>query len=81
MDEYLNKSEFYHFEILPKVCIHSIQEDKYSKMYKPRDKCECGCSEWIISTMIVNVYLPEKDVYRCKSCNEIRLSDHIGLKE
>lgn len=78
-------SKFLHFGILPQVCIHSLVEDEYSNMYVARDKCECGSIEWIESKMDlfkpINGYeFPKKDVYRCKNCNEIRLSDHIGIK-
>ena len=82
--EYLNKSEFYHFGILPRICIHSLIEDEYSKMYVPRQKCECGCCQWVAGKMDIikesNGHLyPKKDVHRCKECNEVRLSDHIGV--
>ena len=82
-----DESEFYHFGILPGVCIHSLIEDQYSKMYVPRDICECGCNEWIESTMDIvkplfdHFHFPKKDVHRCKKCNEVRLSDHIGVKD
>ena len=79
MNNHIDKSAFYHFGILPSVCIYTIKEDKYSKMYKVRDKCECGCSEWMPSTMIIHKLLPLKDIHRCKNCNEIRLCDHIGI--
>lgn len=60
-------------------------EDEYSKMYIPREKCECGCSEWIEGKMNivepVNGYqFPQKDVNRCKKCNEVRMADHISLE-
>lgn len=76
-------SEFYHFGILPSVCIHSIIEDEYSKMYIPREKCACGGDEWIAGKMniikpIVGLNYPKKDIHRCKQCNEVRLADHIG---
>lgn len=80
-----SKSEFYHFGILPQVCIHSANEDKYSKMYTPREKCDCGHDEWIEEgcTMILGHYPDRtpmyKDVHRCKKCNEVRMSDHIGI--
>ena len=85
-NEWTNKSEFYHFGILPEICIHSPIEDKYSKMYTPREKCDCGCSEWIEGKMDivkpVNGYqYPQKDVHRCKNCNEVRMADHIGVKD
>ncbi len=80
----IDNSEFLHFGILPRICIHSLFEDQYSKMYIPRDTCKCGCAEWIESTMDivkpVNGYeFPKKDVHRCKACHEVRMADHIGL--
>ncbi len=84
-DDYLNKSEFYHFGILPQICIHSPLEDEYSYMYIPRDKCECGSTEWIEQgcTMLLGHYGDGtpifKDVHRCKKCNEVRMADHIGI--
>ena len=77
-------SEFYNFGILPQICIHSLIEDEYSKMYIPRKQCDCGCAEWIEGKMDIikpmNGYeFPKKDVHRCKECNEVRISDHIGL--
>lgn len=82
-EEILSKSEFYHFGILPGVCIHSLIEDQYSKMYIPRKKCDCGCLEWIEGEMdvmkpIPGFYSPKRHVHRCKNCKEVRLSDHIG---
>jgi hypothetical protein len=83
MEELKNKSEFFHFGILPGVCVHTPERDQYSAMYKAREKCDCGASEWLESTMILGhcadgtpVY---KDVHRCKSCNEVRMADHIGV--
>jgi len=80
-----SKSEFFHFGILPEVCIHSLDEDEYSKMYIPREKCDCGNDKWIDSTMkIVKDFMgyefPKKLVHRCSHCNEVRLADHIGKK-
>lgn len=82
-----NNSEFYHFGILPQLCIHSPFKDQYSQMYIPREKCDCGCNEWIEEgcTMILGHY-PDgtpvyKDVHRCKKCYEIRIADHIGIKD
>lgn len=79
-----SKSEFYHFGILPSVCIHSPHEDQYSKMFIPREKCDCGHDKWMEegSTMILGHY-PDgtpiyKDVHRCEKCNQVRMSDHIG---
>ncbi len=81
-----SKSEFFHFGILPRVSIHSVKKDQYSCMYKPRELCDCGCSEWLQEgcTMILGKY-PNgeemiKDVHRCRNCNEIRMADHIGKK-
>ena len=81
-----SKSEFYHFGLLPQVCIHSLVEDEYSKMYKPQEICECGHSEWVESTMdiikpIEGFSFPKKNVHRCKKCNKVRISHHIGIKE
>ncbi len=80
-------SEFYHFGILPQICIHSAIEDQYSRMYTPRQKCDCGCSEWDEEgcTMILGHYADGtpvyKDVHRCKQCHEVRMADHIGVKD
>jgi hypothetical protein len=76
-----SKSEFYHFGLLPQVCIHSLIEDEYSKMYKPQETCDCGHSEWVESTMIMIEGYPPKQVHRCKKCNEVRIAHHIGIKE
>lgn len=83
--EWTDKSEFYHFGILPQVSIHSPIEDQYSKMYIPRLKCDCGCTEWTEGKMDmfkpVNGYsFPQKDVHRCKECNDVRMADHVGVK-
>ena len=80
-----SNSEFYHFGILPKICIHSLDEDSYSKMYKPKKQCDCGCDQWIESTMKIiqssgGLHYPEKRVHRCKNCNDIRTSIHIGVE-
>lgn len=79
-------SEFFHFGILPNICIHTPIEDEYSKNYIPRERCDCGCSEWIESTMKIiensmGYEFPPKDVHRCTKCNEVRLADHKGYKE
>lgn len=76
-----SNSEFFHFGILPQVCIHSLIEDEYSKMYVPQEVCKCGCKEWIDSTMLMFIGLPEKEVHRCKDCNEVRIAKHIGIKD
>lgn len=78
----ISKSEFYHFGILPQVCIHSLDEDEFSKMYTPQEKCDCGCGDWIESEMQIcaNFYSPKK-VHRCKTCNEVRIANHIGYKD
>ena len=85
MKEEVKKSEFYHFGILPQVCIHSIVEDEYSAMYIPQDKCDCGCNEWIDSTMflakISGIPCLEKEVHRCKDCNKVRIATHKGIIE
>ena len=80
------KSEFYHFGILPQICIHSLMEDEYSKMYTPREKCSCGYAEWLEGKMYIvksaNGYkFPQKDVHRCKNCNEVRMADLIAINE
>ncbi len=83
-----NKSEFYHFGILPRACIHSPIPDQYSPMYKPQEECEkCGCKEWHTKgcSMILGHY-PDgtpmyKDVHRCKNCFEVRMAFHIGDEE
>lgn len=81
----IKNSPFYHYGILPEVCIHSTKEDEYSKMYSPREKCDCGSSEWIEGKMDIvqpvhGYKFPQKDVHRCKKCNEVRVADHIGIK-
>jgi hypothetical protein len=83
----LNDSEFYHFGILPQVSIHSPIYDQYSDMYIPRETCDCGCKEWKEEgcTMILGHYQDGtrvyKDVHRCKNCKEVRMADHIGIKD
>ena len=78
-------SEFFHFGILPELCIHTLEEDEYSKMYIPQEKCDCGSSEWFESTMILGTYPCGthviKDVNRCSQCNNVRMARHIGLKD
>lgn len=86
MKDIFDKSEFYHFGILPQICIHALKEDEYSKMYIPRKTCDCGHKEWIESEMdiikpIPGINYPKKAVHRCKKCNEVRLSDHIGMSQ
>lgn len=81
-----SKSEFFHFGLLPEVTIYSPIEDQYSKMYVPRHKCDCGSSKWINGKMdILNLSMgrifPQKDVHRCKNCNEVRMADHLGVKD
>lgn len=77
-----SKSEFYHFGILPQVCIHSLDEDEYSIIYTPQEKCKCGCSDWIESTMqMFKNFDSQKRVHRCKECNQVRIAHHIGYKE
>lgn len=85
MSEWTDKSEFYHFGILPHVCIHSPIEDQYTKMYKPRDECDCGSSDWIDGTMKIiedsmGYVFPLKNVHRCEKCKQVRMADHIGSK-
>lgn len=81
MDEWIDKSEFFHFGILPQVCIHSLIENEYSKMYIPQETCDCGCKEWVDSTMVIIEGFPEKEVHRCKDCNKVRIAYRIGIKE
>ena len=76
-----SKSAFYHFGLLPQICIHSIIEDQYSEMYVAETICKCGCSDWIESTMkafIIDGITISKDVHRCKKCNSVRTASHIG---
>ena len=82
----INDSEFFHFGILPQICIHSLDEDEYSPMYKPNEICECGNSEWIESEMKIiedleGYEFPKKRVHRCKQCNEVRMAKHIGIRD
>ena len=79
----MNNSAFFHFGFLPEVCIHSLIKDEYSPMYTPREFCDCGSNEWVISYMKMTaddspIQLPLKDVQCCKICNEVRMADHIG---
>ena len=81
-----SNSEFFHFGILPRECVHTPEEDDYSKMYKPQEICECGCKDWIERgcTMILAHYIDGtpiyKDVHRCSNCFTVRMSRHIGKK-
>lgn len=74
-----SKSDFFHFGTLPQVCIHSLMEDEYSKMYIPREKCDCGNASWVEGEMNLakNITMIKK-VHRCSKCNGIRMADHIG---
>ncbi len=87
MNDYINKSEFFHFGILPGVCIHSPINDVFSKMYVPREKCENGHSDWLTEGCIMKIGHWQdstpiyKEVHRCKICNDVRISDHIGVKD
>ncbi len=77
----IEDSAFAMFGILPEVCIHSLIEDEYSKSYIPREECDCGCREWIESTMRIFQNDPlyrVRRVHRCRHCNEVRMADHIG---
>ncbi len=80
-----SKSEFFHFGILPQVCIHSLDEDEYSKMYQPITNCEkCNCEDWVESRMkifedSIGYKFPLKRVHRCKNCNDVRIAKHIGM--
>jgi len=80
-----SNSAFYEFGLLPEICIYSLDEDQYSKNYIPREACDCGCKEWVDSEMDIikpvdGFTFPKKRVHRCKSCNEVRLADHKGIK-
>jgi len=85
MEECRNNSEFYHFGILPRVCIHSPEPDQYSHMYVPEERCKCGCVEWVDGKMplaeLMGVPCMFKDVHRCKACNDIRMANHIGKED
>lgn len=37
--EQQDKSEFFHFGLLPRVCIHIPKGDYYSHMYKAQEVC------------------------------------------
>lgn len=87
MNNWISESAFLNFGLLPEVCIHSIEEDQYSKLYIPRKKCDCGSNEWIEEgcTMVLAHY-PDgtpiyKDVHRCKNCFEVRMADHISIDQ
>jgi hypothetical protein len=75
--------EGFAYRPLPRVSIHSIIEDQYSKYYEPRESCACGCKEWIYSEMDIlkptlgHVW-PRKQVHRCKQCNCVRMADLRG---
>lgn len=85
MEQYKNKSEFYHFGLLPRVCIHTLDIDEYSHMYIPQEVCSCGSKDWIDSKMALSqmngIPFMFKDVHRCKKCNEVRMANHIGKEE
>jgi hypothetical protein len=79
----MKDSAFLNFKLLPEVALHTIEEDEYSELYIPREKCDCGCSEWIEKgcTMILGFCYGDpiyKDVHRCKECDEVRMADHIS---
>lgn len=79
-------SAFFQFGLLPEVSIHSLEKDQYSKSYIPRQVCDCGCKEWIESTMKIvedsmGYEFPKKAVHRCKQCNEVRMADHVGAEK
>jgi len=85
MEEENKNSEFFHFGILPRVCIHTLEEDEYSHMYIPEEGCSCGCKEWIVSVMALaqvdGIPCMFKNVHRCRDCNEVRMANHIGKEE
>lgn len=71
---------------LPRACIHSVVEDQYSAMYKPREKCACGCINWKEKdcTMILGTFEGKelvKAVHKCSACDEVRLADLIEVVE
>gem|GEM_PF-3100473 len=80
-------SEFFHFGVLPQVCIHSPIHDQYSDSYIPEKSCKCGSEEWLEEgcTMILFHYADGtpayKDVHRCKKCYEVRMATHKGIKK
>lgn len=76
-NDFSEKSEVYLFGLLPEVCIYSLVEDQYSKMYIPRKKCDCGGKEWEASTMEMFVGFEPKAVHRCIACKGVRLADRI----
>lgn len=83
MIDAMKKSEFFNFGLLPSVCIHSLVEDQYSALYIAREKCDCGCCEWVEGEMEMFKSLvspehkfPKKKVHRCSNCNEVRLADY-----
>jgi hypothetical protein len=86
MRSILNEIEFYHFGLLPQVCIHSLDKDEYSKSYIAQEICDCGCKEWIESTIkmfedYMEYDFPLKRVHRCQQCNTVRIAHHIGVKD
>ena len=81
-----SESAFLEFGLLPGVCIHSIIEDRYSKMYVARTICQCGCSEWVDSSIeiirdLMGYEYPKKQMHRCKQCNQVRMADHISVSQ
>lgn len=76
-----SNNEFYHFGILPQKCIHTPIPDQYSKMYIPQESCECGCKDWVDSTMELFKMMPVKHVHRCAACNEVRIANHLGSRD
>lgn len=76
---WMTKSDFYKSGKLPKVCIHSLVEDKYSEFYEAVKKCECGGEEWVESEMEIlkpsmGHVFPTKPVHRCKKCDTVRMA-------
>lgn len=69
---------FLQFGLLPEVSIHTLFKDEWSDLYIPREKCECGCKEWIESTMKMFAGYYAVPVHRCKMCNKVRVADHIS---
>ena len=64
---------------LPKMCVYSLDNDYYSQFYEVEQTCECGCSNWITSTLTMNVFedqlsLTPKRIQRCVDCKKVRIS-------
>ena len=65
------------FSLDSKFCeTHQREYDAWlNKEYVPDEKCENGHKEWIRGTLQMTdppIY-PEKEVFRCSKCNDVRL--------